>query len=240
MPKLWISLLLVLGTSGGNWLAAQPPSSSQDNRSSQDNQSSQDNHQKRPLDLPITAFGRDTEEVEDFSESVTFYGREYESQTFVWCLDRSGSMLGERLAVLKLEVTQALQSLTRQSQIGLVSFATSHDSWKQVPVQATVANKASAIAWVQQLDASGATCMAAAAVKAINICNLSRKRDKSVILLSDGQPNCPYCDESYLAIRAANWQQNPVNTLFVGNDAQGAACMQQIAAANRGSFAQVQ
>lgn len=227
MSRLWILSLLVVGitTLGvtSSSIVAQTTGTS-----------------KRPLDLPAGKFGKDEEDQEDESETIIFYGQEYEAQAFFWCLDRSGSMQGNRLSILKQEVTAAINSLTGQAEMGFVSFSDGHTAWAELPVKATVAQKGSAIAWVQQLQASGLTCMAPAAVKAVQISNMSRKRDKSIILISDGSPNCPACPETITAITGANWQQTAVNTLFIGAEATGAGCMQQIASANFGSFTQVQ
>ncbi|MGE3163492.1 MAG: VWA domain-containing protein [Planctomycetota bacterium] len=195
---------------------------------------------KRPLDLPAGKIGRDEEDEEDETESIIFYGTEFEADAFFWCLDRSGSMAGAKLATLKQEVTSAISTLTNRAELGLVAFEDSQISWQSVPVKATVSNKASATAWVQALTTGGLTCMAPAAVTTINICNQSRLRHKSVIIVSDGVPNCPNCGETVTAVTSANWQRNPVNTLFIGADAGGSACMQQIASANGGSFTQVQ
>lgn len=195
---------------------------------------------KRPLDLPAGKIGRDEEDEEDETESIIFYGAEYEADAFFWCLDRSGSMAGGKLETLKQEVTSAIGSLTNRAELGLVAFENGNSSWNSVPVKATVANKASATAWVQALQPGGATCMAPAAVITLNICNQSRLRQKSVIIVSDGVPNCPGCGDTVAAVTSANYQRHPVNTLFIGSETEGSACMQQIANANGGSYTQVQ
>lgn len=222
----FFSLVLIVGLAVGtsSWLVAQSTGTS-----------------KRPLDLPAGKFGKDEEDQEDESETIIFYGQEYEADAFFWCMDRSCSMgWGGLMAVLKQEVTSSIQSLTGRAEFGLVAFSGNTSVWQHTPQKATVAQKAAGIAWVQQLNPDGATCMAAAGVKAVEICNLSRKRNKAVILLSDGAPNCPACGETITAITGANWQRNPINTLFIGSGAGGASCMQQLASANNGSFAQVQ
>lgn len=218
---LFVALVALLG--GGSWLVGQSQGDA-----------------KRPLDLPAGKVGRDEEDEEDETESIIFYGQEYEADAFFWCLDRSGSMVGARLATLKQEVTQVIATLTNRAEFGLVAFADNHTAWNTQPVKATVSNKASATAWVQSLVASGGTCMAPGAVQAVNICTQSRLRNKTVIIFSDGEPNCPFCAETVTAVTSANWQRNPVNTLFVGGaGSTGAACMQQIASANGGTFAAV-
>lgn len=194
---------------------------------------------KSPLDLPAGKIGRDEEDEEDETESIIFYGTEFEADAFFWCLDRSGSMAGQKIETLKQEVTSAIATLTNRAEFGVVAFESGTQTWNSVPVKATVANKASATAWVQALTPGGVTCMAPAAVVTLGICNASRLRQKSVIIVSDGVPNCPDCGETVAAVTSANFQRHSVNTLFIGADSAGAACMQQIASSNSGSFTQV-
>lgn len=221
----WLCLILAFGfcVTGTTWIVGQSTEGG-----------------KRPLDLPAGKFGRDGEDEEDEPETIVFYGQEYEADAFFWCLDRSCSMSANgRIDVLKQEVTNAIQSLTGRAEFGLVAFSDNFTVFSQVPVKAQAAQKASGIAWVQSLSPTGLTCMADAGVKTVQICNLSKKRNKAVIVLSDGSPNCPACGPTIAAITGANWQRVPVNTLFVGGSGDGATCMQQLASANGGSFSQI-
>ena len=56
--------------------------------------------QKRPLDLPSGGLGSDGDE-EDRPEIIIFYGGQYESDAFFWCLDKSGSMSGSQIQTLQ-------------------------------------------------------------------------------------------------------------------------------------------
>lgn len=197
---------------------------------------------RRALDLPAGFRGQDPEE-EDESESIVFYGQEFEADGFFWCLDTSGSMAeGGKLEILKQEVTQAINSLSRRAEFGLVSFNSSTQVWSQQPVAATADRKAAGSAWVQSLVAAGWTCLAPAAVQTLQISNQCRRASKTVLVVGDGVPICNGVDTRdacLLAVATANWQRTPVNTLYVANDNDGQAFMRALAEQNGGQFVHV-
>lgn len=197
----------------------------------------------RPLDLPNGKVGKDEEDEENEPETIVFYGSEYEADAFFWCLDRSCSMSSGSpplISVLKQEVTAAINSLSSDAEIGLVNYESDTSVWNPQPQKANPSNKGSAIAWVQAMVVDGLTCLADAGVQTVQISNLSRKRHRTIIVVSDGVPNCPACAESVAAITTANWKRTPINTLFLGANTTGSSCMQSLAAANNGTFQQVQ
>ena len=75
----------------------------------------------------------------------------------------------------------------------------------------------------------------------LNIANQCSKAMKQVLILSDGEP---YCNGTNTAsqcltdVAAANWQQIPVNTIYIASDTGGISFMQQLAAQNNGTFFQ--
>ncbi len=192
-----------------------------------------------PLDLPSGGLGHDDGEEEEL-EAIHFYGTEYEGDSFFWCLDKSGSMMwGCRLMVLKQEMSQAISSLSSRSQISMLAFSTSSIVWQHQPVNANSAMKASALAWVQQLQASGTTCMLEAGLKTVNISNTCSKRNKQMIFVGDGGPNCNgggTAAQCLAEITGANWQRTPINTVYISTDDQGSQFMQTLALANNGTF----
>ncbi len=194
---------------------------------------------KRPLDLPSGGLGTDDEE-EDESESITFYGSEYEGDGFFWLLDKSGSMLwGGRIQILKQEMTEAINALTSRAQFSMVAYSSNTVAWNQFPVPANSGNKASALAWVQGLSASGPTCMLPAGLKVIEISNLCSKRRKQVIVLGDGVPFCNGQNtgqQCLTEITGANWQRTPIHTIYVSTDNGGVEFMQALATLNNGTF----
>ena len=79
------------------------------------------------------------------------------------------------------------------------------------------------------------TCLAPAGVYTISISNQSSKQHKQILVLSDGEPNCPGPAETLTAMTGANWQHTPINTVYIASDAGGIAFMQQLAAMNGGT-----
>ncbi len=221
-----LSLLVIVGFVCGvaTWTMAQSDSGGLANR---------------PLDLPSGGIGDDDEE-EDEAESITFYGSEYEGDGFFWCLDKSGSMSwGGRMNVLMEEMCHAIPSLSSRSDFSIVAFSTNTVTWSQFAQPANSANKTSAMGWVQTLPAAGWTCLLDAGVKTVEIANNCSKRNKQIIVLSDGVPVCYGNDTSQQClteITGANWQRIPINTFYISTDSQGAAFMQALAQSNGGIF----
>ena len=193
----------------------------------------------RPLDLPSGGGGNGDDE-EDAPETILFYGNDYEGDAFFWCLDKSGSMdWGGAMEDLKQEVTASVNSLSPEAEFSLVAFSSNTLTWSPMPMRATPAQKAAAVAWVNTLVPDGWTCLAPAAVTTLQICNQSSKPGRQLIILSDGVPTCDSVDTSNQAlseITSANWQQVPIHTIYINDDSEGISFMQLLAAQNFGSF----
>jgi hypothetical protein len=191
---------------------------------------------KRPLDLPSGGKG-DDEDEEDAPETISFYGGEYEGDGFFWCLDRSCSMdWGNLIGQLKAEMTESISQLSDESEFSIVAFSSGYTFWSPIPREANAGNRSSAIAFVQSLSADGGTCLAPAGVYTITISNMCNQEHKQILVLSDGEPNCPGPPETLAAMTSANWQHTPINTIYIASDAGGTAFMQQLAAMNGGTF----
>ena len=219
-----IAMLLVLGLGLGaaGWAVAQTDGSGA----------------KRPLDLPSGGKGGDEDE-EDAPETISFYGGEYEGDGFFWCLDKSCSMgWADDIGQLKAEMSTAISQLSDNSEFSIVAFSSGYIVWSMVPKEANAGNRAAATAWVMALVADGNTCLAPAGVETIGIANQCDKDDKQILVLSDGEPNCPGPAETLSAMTSANWQHTPINTVYIASDSGGITFMQQLAAMNGGTFHQ--
>ena len=193
----------------------------------------------RPLDMPSGGGGAGDAE-EDAPETIVFYGMAYEGDAFFWCLDKSGSMDWDGgIDDLKQEVNSAILSLSPAAEFSLVAFSSNTLVWSPSPQSARLAEKTSALSWVNSLYAEGWTCLAPAAIQTLFICNQSSHSSRQVIILSDGAPFCNSVDTSTAAlaeISQENWQQVPIHTIFIGSDTAGIAFMQTLATMNQGSF----
>ncbi|MGE4632676.1 MAG: VWA domain-containing protein [Planctomycetota bacterium] len=194
---------------------------------------------RRPLDMPSGGGGGD-DDAEDAPETIIFYGQDYEGDAFFWCLDKSGSMdWGGAMEDLKQEVSAAILSLSPAAEFSLVAFSSNTVVWSPTPRPARLAEKTAAVTWANSLQPEGWTCLAPAAVQTLQICNLSTKQYRQVLILSDGAPYCDGVDTSATAlteITQANWQMVPIHTIFIGTETEGIDFMQTLAAMNQGSF----
>jgi len=174
-------------------------------------------------------------------ECVLFYGAEFEADTFVWVLDHSGSMgMGDRMRILKSELTAALSQLSHQAEFGLVAFATGMTEFKP-RIASGHRDKTAAIRWVNALSSAGATCLAPAVVRGLEIVTTSDRRNRRIIVCSDGIPHCGEgaAAEEYPAtcladIKAANVQDVRIDTVAI--DPAATNFLIKLAAMNHGSF----
>ncbi len=193
---------------------------------------------RRPLDLP--SGGRGDDEEEDAPETITFYGTNYEGDAFVWCLDTSDSMnTGGKLGILKANVNEAIGDLSDSSEFGIVHYNNNHTRWQPVPRPATAAYKGLAQSYVNTLAAEGQTCTGPAGIDALALLRMSDNEYRRMILVSDGVPICGgvnTASDALADITGANTSRDPIDTVYIGNDAGGQAFMQQLAAQNNGTF----
>lgn len=190
----------------------------------------------RPLDLPVSGVSKDTEDDETASEQITFFGASYEGDAFFFLLDKSGSMVGEKMLQLKQELTNAISSLSSASEIGLVAYSSDIVRFHPRPRPATPGTKTSAIAWVLQLDPVGATMMLDGALAVLPIAHLSRRQQRVIIAVGDGIPNSPGPAETLEGIITANWQSLPWNTVLIGSVPEAATFMMTLAQSTGGTF----
>lgn len=194
----------------------------------------------RPLDLPSGGLGDNADDGEPLC-IVHLYGTQVEGDAFIWCLDRSESMeTGEHLDVMKLEVQNAIASLSPYSQLAVVAFSNKAGTWTTHPKTAKAANKALASSWIEGLTAEGRTCFLTGMKKAFEMAGLCTKPQKTIILISDGLPQCDrdssFEEELEVAkqINAWNSQRIPVHCIGVGGYDEGRELLRRIAAASAG------
>ena len=101
-------------------------------------------------------------------------------------------------------------------------------------MRATAGNKISAIGFVQAQNVGGGTCLQVAAISMLAIANKSNKAQRKVIILCDGQPNCPGPVEALANITSSNYQQIPIDCVCITNDELAIQFMQSLAESNHG------
>lgn len=162
-------------------------------------------------------------------ESVSFFGTASRGNRFVFIIDKSFSMSGNRLAAAKAELCGTLRGLKPTDQFMIYFFS---DNAEPIPattmLAGTPANIRRAIQWVQSRETDGGTNPKQALRWCFNL------RPDTVWLLTDGRFND---DEGALdIIHGGNRQLRArINTLAF-HDQGGAEILQRIARENDGHY----
>lgn len=159
--------------------------------------------------------------------SASFFGLEAKGSSFVYVVDRSGSMDGPKLTSAKAELIRSVSSLKRNMKFFIIFY---NDSYIAMPggrlVKATESSKRQSFGWVDHIQAMGGTDPRGAMQAALAL------RPDAVWLLSDGLFEDAACD----AIRAANpGSRTQIHTIgFHGRE--GERVLTRIAEYNRGRY----
>lgn len=194
---------------------------------------------------------------EEGQRSPKFYDEDIPTTTdsVIYVLDRSGSMdlpvrpftgldgqpvtNGSRLDYVKTEMVRSVASLPAAFTFNMIVFSECVEAWKPERVAATPDQKAAAVAWIQAIEATGWTNTGGATSRA-----LADRGNRTIMLLSDGEPNFLDCAETYVGdydthrrvIREANGQRAAVHCFGIALDDQTRSFMQSVASDNEGSF----
>ncbi|GIW72374.1 MAG: hypothetical protein KatS3mg102_1916 [Planctomycetota bacterium] len=204
-----------------------------------------------PFAKPDTSYREDEDQYDE--GDVTFYDEDVPTRgdSLYFVIDISGSMswgtysytgldgnttTGNRLDRAKVELVRAISALTEDFHFNVVAYHCSSSRWRPQRVQATPENKASASAWVNALEATGATGTGPAVALA-----LSDKENFTVVLLSDGAPNCGASGFSghLNMINSANTQGAVINTFGIGAYGEFENFLRQVAEMNGGTYVPV-
>ena len=171
-----------------------------------------------------------------------------ESETIYYVLDISGSMdwdpasyitpdgqqrTGPRIDRAKAELVRSILGLARNFRFNVIAFDCSTLQWRRSLQPADDGNKQSAIAWVNALWPRGATGTGPATALA-----LADKQNETVVLLTDGAPNCGASSLSghRRMISSANTQGARVHVFGIAASGEYRSFCQGVAADNRGSY----
>jgi hypothetical protein len=156
------------------------------------------------IDLPITKLARQGEDDDDDDDDddIIIYDEEIptEDDNVIYVIDISGSMRGGRASYIdpdgnqrtgtkldraKAELIKSINGLSDNFTFNCFAFTCSIRSFSSKRLPATARNKQAAASWTMALRATGATGTGPAVATAL------RDRDnKTLILISDGAPNC--------------------------------------------------
>lgn len=177
------------------------------------------------IDLPIGVPTPGMEDPDpppppDEDDGPTLYDEELPTKTdsIIYVIDISGSMdwdsrsytgldgstrYGTRMERAKVELIKSIQALSREFEFNCLAFDCDVRRWSGSKQKAEAGPKASAIGWVSGLQPTGATGTGPAVAAA-----LGDKNNFTVVVLSDGAPNCGASGDSghLRMIQAANTQ----------------------------------
>ena len=161
-------------------------------------------------------------------EGVSFFGTVSRGNKFVFIIDKSGSMSGNRLAAAKKELCSTLKGLKPTDKFMIYFFS---DAAQAMPARAMLAGTPKNIQWATDWVRGRSVAGGTNPTQALSWCfNL---RPDTVWLLTDGQfSDGPALD----AIAAGNRQLKArINTLAF-HDKAGANILQRIARENDGTY----
>ena len=161
-------------------------------------------------------------------EGVSFFGTVSRGNKFVFIIDKSGSMSGNRLAAAKKELCSTLKGLKPTDKFMIYFFS---DAAQAMPARAMLAGTPKNIQWATDWVRGRSVAGGTNPTQALSWCfNL---RPDTVWLLTDGQfSDGPALD----AIAAGNRQLKArINTLAF-HDKGGADILQRIARENDGTY----
>lgn len=184
------------------------------------------------------------------------YGEEIpsESDTIFYVIDVSCSMdwdhasyvgldgdlkVGPRIDRARCELTRSILGLPSNFSFNIVAFECGRALWSSGMREASAANKAAAAAWVAALRPLGGTGTGPATAVA-----LAEKANLSVVLLTDGAPNCgagdPWgwdvMDAHRDMIRDANTQRATITVFGIAASGEYRAFCNEVAADSGGSY----
>ncbi|HEY0253769.1 MAG TPA: VWA domain-containing protein, partial [Kofleriaceae bacterium] len=102
----------------------------------------------------------------------------------VLLIDTSGSMGGAPLTAAKQVLGLMIGTLGDGDQLEMIEFSSSPNRWKPEPVTTDAKTRAAAQAWVNSLEAGGATEMRTAVISALRPLRIGAQRQ--VVLVTDG------------------------------------------------------
>ena len=209
------------------------------------------------IDLPIGEPSPNVEQadpkpnpVEDPGTGPKFYDEDIPVKTdsIIYVIDVSGSMSwddhtytaldgsqqsGPRIDRAKVEMIKSIQALPKEFSFNVLSYDCDIYRWSASKQKADPGPKASAIQWTSNLEPMGATGTGPAVATA-----LGDKDNLTVVLLSDGAPNCGANDFSghLRMIQSANSQHATIHCFGISCYGSFEQFMRDVASTSGGRY----
>jgi hypothetical protein len=170
------------------------------------------------------------------------------TQSIWYVIDISGSMgwdsqsytgldgqtrTGDRLDRAKVELVKSIQGLSRDFEFNIIAYDCDLRRWSPSKQRAEPGPKAQAIAWTMNLQPLGATGTGPATAAA-----LGDKNNFTVVLLSDGAPNCGASSTNghLRMIQGANTQGAAIHTFGIACYGEFERFMRDVATTSGGRY----
>ena len=136
----------------------------------------------------------------------------------VFVLDTSGSMSGEKIVQARRALVQGVQTLAAKDRFNIIRFSSASQSFRDGLLPATKETRAAALAWIQRIEAHGATDIHGALTQAMSLAQAERRC--MIVFLTDGRPTVGIQDAGQLlaSLAQANRHGARVFTFGVGYD----------------------
>jgi len=160
-------------------------------------------------------------------KGASFFGLEARGSKFVYVVDRSGSMRGDKLQDTKVELIRSVHSLTRTMKFFIIFYDSSYEPMPANGlIKATGPNKSRYLGWVEAMGCRGGTEPEMAVLMALSL------EPDAIWLLSDGQFDPKACD----TIRVANPNSRIQIHTIAFHSQRGQNVLARIAEENRGRY----
>ncbi len=154
------------------------------------------------------------------------------SRELMFVVDTSGSMSGMSMTQAKKALIDSLARLTPEDQFNIIEFDNEYTKFSPMALPATVANRARATRWINQLDADGGTNMFPALQQALQSVNSNNRLVKQVVFITDGAVNN---EQQLFKLIDQTLGQARLFTIGIGS-APNSFFMSRAAKAGRGSY----
>ena len=194
------------------------------------------------LDLPVNGGSADSIE-EDAAEIIHFYGQQFEGDTFVFCVDRSGSMSDHgELARAKREICRNIMEFSNRTEFAVCFFDSVVRMWPPNgrPIRASTQSRAAACRWVGTLSRGSQSCPQEGLVRSLQTLNRSQNKRRCLVYVGDGGGTCiipgwrdryghnggalfqqamdfesTYLEDTLKVVRRLNYKDASINTIGV-------------------------
>lgn len=122
------------------------------------------------------------------SPQVEYKSGRVVSKDFIFVMDTSGSMAGNKIEGARQALLSCLNTLNKTDRFNIINFNSYVDPLQEKLLDATEANISEARSFVNRLASSGSTDINSALQAALGMLNVKDSRMPVIVFLTDGQP----------------------------------------------------